>query len=80
MNNTDNQSLLADIHNWTHHDLPRRKRPADASPLARRAVYATGLVLLAGVAWTMRLRRKAMQVRRVATQARRMALQRFRMA
>jgi hypothetical protein len=57
MNNTDNQSLLAGIHNWTHHDLPRRKRPEDASPLARRAVYAIGLVLLAGVAWAMRLRR-----------------------
>jgi hypothetical protein len=57
MNNTDNQSLLAGIHNWTHHDLPRRKRPEDASPLARRAVYATGIVLLAGVAWAMRFRR-----------------------
>jgi Glycosyltransferase family 87 len=57
MNNTDNQSLLAGIHNWTHHDLPRRKRPEDASPLARRAVYAIGLVLLAGVVWAMRLRR-----------------------
>jgi hypothetical protein len=57
MNNTDNQSLLAGIHNWTHHDLPRRKRPEDASPLARRAVYAIGLVLLAGIAWAMRLRR-----------------------
>jgi hypothetical protein len=57
MNNTDNQSLLAGIHNWTHHDLPRRKRPEEASPLARRAVYATGLVLLAGIAYAMRLRR-----------------------
>jgi hypothetical protein len=57
MNNTDNQSLLAGIHNWTHHDLPRRKRPEEASPLARRAVYATGLVLLGGVMWAMRLRR-----------------------
>jgi hypothetical protein len=57
MNNTDNQSLLAGIHNWTHHDVPRRKRPEEASPLARRAVYATGLVLLAGVALAMRLRR-----------------------
>jgi hypothetical protein len=57
MNNTDNQSLLAGIHNWTHHDLPRRKRPADASPVARRAVYAIGLALLAGIVWAMRLRR-----------------------
>lgn len=46
MNSTDNQSLLAAIHNWQYHGLPRGKRPKEASSWARTAAYGAGAVLL----------------------------------
>jgi hypothetical protein len=48
MNGTDNQSLLAFIHNWQYHDLPRKKRPAEAAPAARQACYVVGVLMLLG--------------------------------
>jgi alpha-1,2-mannosyltransferase len=50
MTATDNQSLLAFLHNWRHHDLPRAKRPPQAAPVDRYAVYAAGLIMVAGIA------------------------------
>jgi hypothetical protein len=48
VNASDNQSLLAFIHNWTFRYLPLKERPLQASPGARRAVYwVGGLMLLA---------------------------------
>jgi hypothetical protein len=35
MAGTDNQSLLAFIHNWRYHDQPREKRRAQAPPVER---------------------------------------------
>jgi hypothetical protein len=58
MSSTDNQSLLAFIHNWMHHDLPRRQRPAQASPFARQMTYAVGVLMLAGIAVVSGFRRK----------------------
>jgi len=52
INSTDNQSLLAFIHNWTYHDLTRGRRPAQATPAARVAALALGgsaLLAFAGV-------------------------------
>jgi hypothetical protein len=47
MNGTDNQSLLAAIHNWQFHNLPRAKRPAVATPVARKVDYAISALLFA---------------------------------
>src|SRR5471030_2512999 len=49
MNYTDNQSLLAAIHNWKYHNLPRVQRPAKAAPWERHCVYAIGLLMLAWI-------------------------------
>jgi hypothetical protein len=49
MAGTDNQSLLAFIHNWRYHDLPRQQRPAQAPPVERYAAYAIGALMLLGV-------------------------------
>jgi hypothetical protein len=57
MESTDNQSLLAFIHNWRYHNLPRSQRPTTAAPVERYAVYAIGAVLLAGAAWVFGVRR-----------------------
>ena len=46
MNSTDNQSLLAAIHNWHYHEMPRKTRPKEATPAERSIVYATGAVLV----------------------------------
>jgi len=57
MNSTDNQSLLAAIHNWRYHEIPRRERPPEPSPVEREAVYAAGVLLLAGIAIAAGFRR-----------------------
>jgi hypothetical protein len=58
MNTTDNQSLLAFIHNWKYHDLRRDLRPAAAAPGERHAVYALGALMLLGVGIVSGLRRR----------------------
>lgn len=57
LNGTDNQSLLAFIHNWRHIDLPRNARPPQATRSDRLAVYAVGALLLIGVVVVSGLRR-----------------------
>ena len=54
---TDNQSLLTSIHNWHYHDLPRAKRPQQATQFERYAVYAVGAAILLGIMWSMGARR-----------------------
>ena len=49
MNGTDNQSLLAFLHNWRYFDLPRKQRPANADPGERLAVYGVGVLLFLGI-------------------------------
>ena len=49
MAGTDNQSLLAFIHNWRYHDLPRQQRPTQAPLVERFAAYAIGALMLLGV-------------------------------
>ena len=58
MSATDNQSLLVFIHNWRHHDLPRKARPPEAAPWERYAVYAIGTLMLAGIGVAVGLRRR----------------------
>jgi hypothetical protein len=57
MAGTDNQSLLAFIHNWRYHQLPREKRPSHAPAVERYAAYAIGALLLLGVTLAMGARR-----------------------
>jgi hypothetical protein len=57
MAGTDNQSLLAFIHNWRYHDLPRQQRPPQAPPVERYAAYAIGALMLLGVTMAMGCRR-----------------------
>ncbi len=56
MNSTDNQSLLAAIHNWQFHRLARSDRPAEATQAERLAVYFVTILLLAGVAFAAQWR------------------------
>lgn len=58
MNTTDNQSLLAFIHNWKYHDLRRDLRPPIAAPWERYAVYALGALMLLGVGIVSGMRRR----------------------
>ena len=58
MAGTDNQSLLAFIHNWRYHNVPRQQRPPQAPPVERYLAYAIGAVLLLGVAFAMGARRR----------------------
>jgi hypothetical protein len=58
MNTTDNQSLLAFIHNWKYHDLRRDLRPPVAAPWERYAVYAMGALMLLGVGVVSGMRRR----------------------
>ncbi len=46
INATDNQSLLAFIHNWTYHHLPAKYRPPQAAQSERRAVYFVSCAML----------------------------------
>jgi len=57
MSSTDNQSLLATIHNWTHHSLPRDMRPPEAAAWERNTVYAAGAFMILGVLCVMGFRR-----------------------
>ncbi|HEV7923981.1 MAG TPA: glycosyltransferase family 87 protein [Verrucomicrobiae bacterium] len=58
MAGTDNQSLLAFIHNWRFHDLPRQQRPTKAPPVERYAAYAIGGLMLLGLALVIGARRR----------------------
>lgn len=57
MGSTDNQSLLAAIHNWAHRSTPRDRRPPEAAAWERHAVYAAGAVMAAAMLWAIGLRR-----------------------
>ncbi|HEY3855024.1 MAG TPA: glycosyltransferase family 87 protein [Verrucomicrobiae bacterium] len=57
MQSTDNQSLLAFIHNWRYHNQIREQRPAIAAPAERFIVYAVGALLLAGLICALGSRR-----------------------
>jgi hypothetical protein len=58
MNGTDNQSLLAFLHNWRYHDVQGGQRPAQAAPAARTAVYWVGGLMLVGIGVAAGLRRQ----------------------
>ena len=58
MGSTDNQSLLATIHNWTYHSQPREERPAEAAPWERNTVYAFGALMTIATIGLMGWRRK----------------------
>ena len=58
MGSTDNQSLLAAIHNWTNRAQPRGQRPVEAAAWERQAVYAIGAVMIAGVLFVIGWRRE----------------------
>jgi hypothetical protein len=57
MGSTDNQSLLAFVHNWHYYDLPRRQRPILADPVERNISYAVGGALLLAVLLAIGTRR-----------------------
>jgi hypothetical protein len=57
MAGTDNQSVLAFIHNWRYHNVPRPQRPPQAPPVERYFAYAIGALLLLGVVLAMGARR-----------------------
>jgi hypothetical protein len=58
VNASDNQSLLAFIHNWTFRYLPLKERPLQASSGARQAVYWIGGLMLLAFALSIGLRRR----------------------
>ncbi len=51
VNASDNQSLLAFLHNWGHRHLPRGERPAQASQVARVLSYVLGVGMF--IAWVV---------------------------
>jgi hypothetical protein len=57
MNATDNQSLLAAIHNWQYRSVPTGDRPAQCAPAARVSVYVLGVLALAGIGFAAGWRR-----------------------
>jgi len=57
MSATDNQSLLAAIHNWQYLDMPRGARPGQCAPAARVAVYVIGILALLGIGFAAGWRR-----------------------
>jgi len=58
MTSTDNQSLLAAVHNWRYYFLPRDQRPEEAATWERRLSYLIGAVMLAGVGFVAGIRRQ----------------------
>jgi hypothetical protein len=58
MTSTDNQSLLAFIHNWRYWRIPRKQRPPAAMPGERYAVYGVGIALLLAIAVAAKWRRR----------------------
>jgi Glycosyltransferase family 87 len=57
MGSTDNQSLLAAIHNWTYHSQPRGHRPVEAAAWERHLVYTLGIIMIAAVLYVIGWRR-----------------------
>jgi hypothetical protein len=58
MTSTDNQSLLATIHNWRYHFSPRNQRPQQAAPGERYLVYIISAVMLAATGFAIGIRRR----------------------
>lgn len=58
INSTDNQSLLAFIHNWTYHSEARGLRPPQATSAARGAALALGGAALLAFAGVVGFRRQ----------------------
>src|SRR5262249_52081463 len=57
MTSTDNQSLLAAIHQWRYYGVSRRERPAEASTMERNAVYLIGGLALGVLGFAFRGKR-----------------------
>jgi hypothetical protein len=57
MCSTDNQSLLATIHNWTYHSTPRDMRPTEAASWERNTVYAVAVFMIVGGLYAIGFRR-----------------------
>jgi hypothetical protein len=49
MAGTDNQSMLAFLHNWRFHEQRRDQRPPDALAIDRKLVYGTGAAMMLGI-------------------------------
>jgi hypothetical protein len=58
MGSTDNQSLLAMIHNWANHSQPCARRPVNAAEWERNVVYVAGGLMIIGVLLVIGRRRK----------------------
>ncbi len=58
MTATDNQSLLAAIHNWRYFSLPRTERPQEAAQWERNLVYIIGVTMLVGILFVAGFRRQ----------------------
>ncbi|HEX7655320.1 MAG TPA: glycosyltransferase family 87 protein [Verrucomicrobiae bacterium] len=58
MGSTDNQSLLAAVHNWAHRSTPRAQRPVEAAPWERQTVYFAGIGLIMAALWAIGWRRQ----------------------
>lgn len=58
MTSTDNQSLLAAVHNWRYCFLPRNQRPQAAAPWERHLVYLISAAMLAGIGLAVGIRRR----------------------
>ena len=58
MTATDNQSLLAFIHNWKYLRLPRAERPPEAAQIERYTVYGIGTLMLIGTGIASGIRRE----------------------
>jgi len=57
MTSTDNQSLLAAIHEWRYRGITRKVRPQEASAAERNAVYFVGGLMLGIIGFVLRGRR-----------------------
>jgi hypothetical protein len=58
MTSTDNQSLLAAIHNWRYYSLPRADRPEEAAQWERNLVYVVSAAMLMGLGFAVGIRRR----------------------
>jgi hypothetical protein len=58
MGSTDNQSLLAFIHNWRFHSLPHKERPVEAAAAERYTAYTVGALMLVGILFAAGTRRQ----------------------
>lgn len=57
MASTDNQSLLAAIHNWSYRSTPRDDRPGQPAAWARMTVYGVGVLMIIGTLFAIGWRR-----------------------